>query len=85
MHASSLEGRFYDLGPVRLVGPDESVLDEYVPEVTTHGFRYEIAEFARALEAGRSETWSMPWDATRRVMAAMDDVRRQVGVVYPGE
>ena len=83
--ASSLEGRFYDLGPVRLVGPDESVLDEYVPEVTTHGFRYEIAEFARALEAGRSETWSMPWDATRRVMAAMDDVRRQVGVVYPGE
>jgi predicted dehydrogenase len=80
-----LEGRFYDLGPVRLVGPDESVLDEYVPEVTTHGFRYEIAEFARALEAGRSETWSMPWDATRRVMAAMDDVRRQVGVVYPGE
>jgi hypothetical protein len=27
----------------------------------------------------------MPWAATRRVMAAMDEVRRQVGVVYPGE
>ena len=80
-----LAGRFYDAGPVRLVGPDETVLDEYVPEVTTHGYRYEIAEFARALEAGRRETWSMPWDATRRVMAAMDEVRRQVGVVYPGE
>ena len=80
-----LEGRFYDLGPVRLVSPDETVLDEYVPDVTTHGFRYEIAEFARALHAGRLETWSMPWDATRRVMAALDEVRRQVGVVYPGE
>ena len=51
----------------------------------THGFRFEAAEVARALAAGRLETWSMPWAATRRVMAAMDEVRRQVGVVYPGE
>ena len=80
-----LEGRFYAAGPVRLVGPDETVLDEYVPEDATHGFRFEVAEFARALHDGRHETWSMPWDATRRVIAAMDEVRRQVGVVYPGE
>ena len=79
------EGRFYGPGRVRLIGPDETLLDEYVPDVTTHGFRYEIAEFARALATGRRETWSMPWDATRRVMAAMDEARRQVGVVYPGE
>ena len=80
-----LEGRFYGPVRVRLIGPDETLLDEYVPDVTTHGFRYEIAEFARALATGRRETWSMPWDATRRVMAAMDEARRQVGVVYPGE
>ena len=70
---------------MRLVGPDETVLDEFVPEVREHGFRYEAAEVARAVAEGRHETWSMPWDATRRVMAAMDEVRRQVGVVYPGE
>ncbi len=81
-----VEGRFYHVASaVRLVGPDDTVLDEYVPEVSTHGFRFEAAEVAQALEAGRLETWSMPWDATRRVMAAMDEVRRQVGVVYPGE
>ena len=67
------------------MGPDETVLDEYVPPVSTHGFRFEAAEFARALDQRRSETWSMPWEATRRVMAAMDEVRRQVGVGYPGE
>jgi hypothetical protein len=61
------------------------VLDEFVPPVSTHGFRFEAAEFARALTDGRRETWSMPWDATRRVLAVMDEVRRQVGVVYPGE
>ena len=81
-----MEGRFYDVkSAVRLIGPDETVLDEFVPSVTTHGFRFEAAEVARALAAGRLETWSMPWAATRRVMAAMDEVRRQVGVVYPGE
>ena len=79
-------GRFYAAeSRVRLVGPDESVLDEFVPEVTTHGFRFEAAEVARALAEGRLETSPMPWAATRRVMGAMDEVRRQVGVVYPGE
>jgi predicted dehydrogenase len=81
-----VEGRFYNAGSrLRLVGPDNSVLDEFVPPLSTHGFRFEAAEVARALAAGRLETWSMPWAATRRVMAAMDEVRRQVGVVYPGE
>ena len=43
------------------------------------------AAVARALEAGRTEPWSVPWAATRRVMTVMDEARRQVGVVYPGE
>lgn len=81
-----VQGRFYNVqSPVRLVAPDGSVLDEFVPAVATHGFRFEAAEVARALAEGRLETWSMPWAATRRVMRAMDEVRRQVGVVYPGE
>ena len=81
-----VQGRFYNVqSRVRLIGPDESVLDEFVPPVATHGFRFEAAEVARALAEGRLETWSMPWAATRRVMGAMDEVRRQVGVVYPGE
>ena len=67
------------------LGEGAGVVDEYSLTDSSHGFRYEAAEFARALEAGRLETWSMPWEATRRVMAVMDEVRRQVGVVYPGE
>ncbi len=55
------------------------------PRSSTHGFRFEAAEFARALAEGSTETWSMPWAATRRVLGVMDEVRRQVGVVYPGE
>ena len=81
-----VSGVFYAVdSTVRLVDPDDTVLDEFVAPVRDHGFRYEAAEVARALAEGRTQTWSMPWDATRRVMAAMDETRRQVGVVYPGE
>lgn len=81
-----MDGRFYGLGTtLRLVAPDDTVLDTWEPEPRTNGFRYQIAEVARALAEGRTETWSVPWDATRRVMATMDEVRRIIGVRYPGE
>jgi predicted dehydrogenase len=81
-----LSGRFYTpTTTVRLVAPDDTLLDEWVPDPPTHGFRFEVAEFARAVEEGRTEPWSVPWEATRRVMAVMDEVRRQIGVAYPGE
>ncbi len=81
-----LSSRFYTPSTtLTLLGPDDTVLDTWEPEHRTHGFRYQAAEVARALADGRCEPWSVPWEATRRVMAVMDDVRHQVGVVYPGE
>ncbi|WP_299440791.1 Gfo/Idh/MocA family protein [uncultured Phycicoccus sp.] len=79
-------GAFYGAATtVRLYAPDGSLLDTWEPDGAEHGFRFEAAEVARALADGRTETWSMPWAATRRVMTVMDEVRRQVGVGYPGE
>ncbi|MGG5260430.1 Gfo/Idh/MocA family protein [Phycicoccus avicenniae] len=79
-------GAFYGAATsVRLLAPDGTVVDTWEPDDPEHGFRFEIAEFARALDASRAEPWSVPREATRRVMAVMDEVRRQVGVVYPGE
>jgi predicted dehydrogenase len=49
------------------------------------GFQYEIAEAARCIAAGATESPRMTWEMTLDVMRTMDEVRRQVGVVYPGE
>lgn len=47
--------------------------------------RYQAAEAARCLAAGQTESELFPLEATVRVMAAMDEVRAQLGVRYPGE
>jgi predicted dehydrogenase len=49
------------------------------------GFQYEIAEAARRIAAGDLESPLMPWQQTVEVLQTCDEVRRQLGVVYPGE
>ncbi len=82
-----LDGWFYTPTTVRLVAPDGTVLDErpgVLPDGVI-GFSYETAEFARCLAAGVTESPVMPHAATLRVMETMDEIRAQIGVVYPGE
>lgn len=40
---------------------------------------------ARCVAAGRLESETLPWAETVAVLETMDEVRRQVGVAYPGE
>jgi predicted dehydrogenase len=49
------------------------------------GLQYEAAEVARCVAAGRTESERMTWDGTLDVMRTMDEVRRQIGLSYPGE
>jgi predicted dehydrogenase len=49
------------------------------------GLGNEAAEVQRCLAAGLRESPLVPHEQTLRIMRQMDDVRRQVGLVYPGE
>ena len=80
-----LPGWFYQPGPVRLVAPDDNVLDVYQPASTRHGLHFEAAEAARRIGAGEVQSPLMPWEETLRIMRIMDEVRAQLGVRYPGE
>ena len=52
---------------------------------TPLGWQYQVAEVARCVTEGRTESSVMPHSATLEVMDVMDEARRQLGVVYPGE
>ncbi len=49
------------------------------------GKAYEAAEVARLLAAGATQSERHPWSDTLELMELLDEARRQLGVVYPGE
>lgn len=52
---------------------------------TEHGLQFEAAEVARRVAEGATESPRLTWADTLAVLHTMDQVRAQVGVVYPGE
>ena len=46
---------------------------------------YEGAEVQRCLHSGLLQSELMPWDETLTIMRTLDEIRRQLGVVYPEE
>jgi predicted dehydrogenase len=50
-----------------------------------NGFQYEAAEVARCVAAGDTESALHTLDQSLELMRILDEVRAQVGVVYPGE
>lgn len=50
-----------------------------------NGFQYEAAELARGLVEGRTESERFTLDQTLEIMRGMDEVRAQIGLVYPNE
>ena len=60
--------------------------EETIYEPLPHnGYPYEVAEVARCLREGLSESPVMPLDETLRVMQTLDTCRAQWGMKYPGE
>ena len=66
------------------VEPREGEPWTVAPEVTG-GFQYQAAEVARRVHGGELESPLHPWAETIATMAVADEIRRQVGVSFPGE
>jgi predicted dehydrogenase len=49
------------------------------------GYRYELLEVMQCVRDGLSESAVMPLVDTLSIMRTMDEVRRQIGLRYPGE
>ncbi len=78
-----IDGDFYRPTSFSLVRNDGSTWD-YFKDVDG-GFQYQAAEVARRIAAGETQSPVITLDNTLEVMRTMDEIRRQVGVVYPGE
>ncbi|MCB7135275.1 Gfo/Idh/MocA family protein [Cellulosimicrobium marinum] len=77
-----VDGDFYAPTSFRVVRLDGTTWS--YAGTTVDGFQFEAAEVARRVAAGETQSPRMSWDGTLEVMRTLDEVRRQVGVVYRG-
>jgi predicted dehydrogenase len=78
-----IEGRFY--APTRFtLARDDGTRWTY-DGVVDAGMQYEAAEVARCVGAGLAQSPLMSWQGTLEVMRTLDEIRRQIGLVYPAE
>jgi predicted dehydrogenase len=77
---------FYSPGTVRLVRVDGSVMEAPAIGPSNHdALVYEACHMAQLVADGATESPYMPLDETVSIMETMDEIRRQVGVSFPGE
>jgi predicted dehydrogenase len=76
---------FYAPTTFTLIGRNGSVEERWDEPHEGGGLRHEAAEVVRCVRAGLGESAVMPLDETVAIMATMDEVRRQIGLSYPGE
>nr|WP_281254693.1 Gfo/Idh/MocA family oxidoreductase [Streptomyces aidingensis] len=55
------------------------------PPAQGNGYGHQAREVMRCLRQGRTESELVPLDGTLAVMGTLDEVRRQIGLRYPGE
>jgi predicted dehydrogenase len=61
-----------------------AVVERYQPDVAGRGMQYQAFEM-EALVRGGGESARMPPDQSVAILRMLDEVRRQIGVAYPGE
>jgi predicted dehydrogenase len=68
----------------RVIATSGEVLESYVSDVVG-GKQFQAAEAERLVSLGRTSSELMPPSESVTIMRTMDEIRRQIGLVYPGE
>lgn len=80
-----IDGVWYTPTTFRVVGPDGDVLEEFDGAVDGRGMQFQALAAERLVAAGAMTSDALSIDDTVAIMGVLDEVRRQIGVVYPGE
>lgn len=79
----TIDGVFYSPTSYRLERMDGTVIE--FDGTVDNGFQFEAAEVARCVAAGLTESPLHTLDHTLEIMTILDEIRAQIGLVYPNE
>jgi predicted dehydrogenase len=80
-----IESTWYTPVPFTVFGVDGAVVERYEQPVRGRGMQYQAAELERLVRAGGTAGTILPPEETVAIMAAMDEVRRQIGLSYDAD
>lgn len=80
-----IDGIWYSPTSFTVYDSAGAVVERYEQAVKERGMQYQAWEAERLIAEGRTSSDIMPAAQTARIMEALDEVRRQIGLSYPGE
>ncbi len=78
-----IDAVWYSPTTFRLIATDGTVLEEYTSEVSGRGMQFQALYAEQLIRAGRTTSDLLPFDESVAIMRTLDDIRAQVGVIYP--
>lgn len=69
----------------RLVSPDGTVQESFVSDIEGRGMQFQALAAERYVASGANDSDILPLSETVAIMDTLDEVRRQIGLRYPGE
>ena len=76
---------WYNPTSFSLIDAADIVLERYELEVPGRGMQFQADELERLVAEGRSADDVLPPEETVAIMGTLDEIRRQIGLRYPGE
>lgn len=80
-----IDATWYAPTSFRVIATDGEILETFETSITGRGMQYEAIEAERLIAAGQTGSPLMSPDETVSIMRTLDEIRSQIGLVYPGE
>jgi predicted dehydrogenase len=75
---------WYTATSFRLIAPDGRVVEDFVSAIDGRGMQFQALAAERLVAEGNLAGDILPIDETVAIMGTLDEIRRQIGLVYPG-
>ncbi|YCK81300.1 Gfo/Idh/MocA family oxidoreductase [Arthrobacter sp. D3-18] len=80
-----IEHTWYNPVPFTVFGVDGTVVERYDQPVNSRGMQYQAAELERLIRTGETAGTVLPPGESVAIMAAMDEIRQQIGLRYESD
>jgi len=80
-----IDSVWYTASSFTVFGNDGRVIERFEHPLKTRGMEYQAMELERLVQTGKSSGDILPPSQSIAIMQTLDEVRRQIGLKYPGE